>query len=92
MRKRLGMYTDTSSPDHLAQEVVDNSVDETLAGHARTLTVALRDDGWLEVADDGRGMPADPYPKFKKPSAEIILTTLHSGAKFSSMSLASSGD
>ena len=84
VRKRPGMYTDTASPDHLAQEVVDNSVDEALAGSAKTLTVDLRDDGWLEVADDGRGMPVDPHPKFKKPGAEIILTTLHSGAKFSS--------
>ena len=83
VRKRPGMYTDTASPDHLAQEVVDNSIDEALAGHAKTLKVALRDDGWLEVADDGRGMPVDLHPKFKKPGAEIILTTLHSGAKFS---------
>ena len=83
VRKRPGMYTDTASPDHLAQEVVDNSIDEVLAGSARTLTVDLRDDGWLEVADDGRGMPVDLHPKFNKPGVEIILTTLHSGAKFS---------
>ena len=83
VRKRPGMYTDTASPDHLAQEVVDNSIDEALAGHAKTLRVALRDDGWLEVEDDGRGMPVDLHPKFRKPGAEIILTTLHSGAKFS---------
>ena len=83
VRKRPGMYTDTASPDHLAQEVVDNSIDEALAGHAKTLKVALRDDGWLEVEDDGRGMPVDLHPKFQKPGAEIILTTLHSGAKFS---------
>ena len=83
VRKRPGMYTDTTSPDHLAQEVVDNSIDEALAGHAKILKVALRDDGWLEVEDDGRGMPVDLHPKFKKPGAEIILTTLHSGAKFS---------
>ena len=83
VRKRPGMYTDTASPDHLAQEVVDNSIDEALAGHAKILKVALRDDGWLEVEDNGRGMPVDLHPKFKKPGAEIILTTLHSGAKFS---------
>ena len=83
VRKRPGMYTDTASPDHLAQEVVDNSVDEALAGHAKTLRVTLLDDGWLEVEDDGRGMPVDLHPKFKKPGAEIILTALHSGAKFS---------
>ena len=83
VRKRPGMYTDTASPDHLAQEVVDNSIDEALAGHAKTLRVALRDDGWLEVEDDGRGMPVDLHPKFQKPGTEIILTTLHSGAKFS---------
>ena len=83
VRKRPGMYTDTASPDHLAQEVVDSSIDEALAGNARTLTVDLRDDGWLEVADDGRVMPVDLHPKFNKPGVEIVLTTLCSGAKFS---------
>ncbi|EQD71262.1 DNA topoisomerase IV subunit B, partial [mine drainage metagenome] len=57
VRRRPGMYTDTSAPDHLAQEVIDNSVDEALAGHARSLTVTLHGDGSLTVADDGRGMP-----------------------------------
>ena len=83
VRKRPGMYTDTTSPDHLAQEVIDNSVDEALAKHASRIAVTLHDDGSLEVDDDGRGMPVDPHPEFDKPGAEVILTTLHSGAKFS---------
>ncbi|MDE0611949.1 MAG: ATP-binding protein, partial [Gammaproteobacteria bacterium] len=83
VRKRPGMYTDTATPDHLAQEVIDNSIDEVLAGHAKRLIVTLHEDGSLEVEDDGRGMPVDPHPELKKPGAEVILTTLHSGAKFS---------
>ena len=83
VRKRPGMYTDTATPDHLAQEVIDNSIDEVLAGHASRLTVTLHEDGSLEVDDDGRGMPVDPHPELKRPGAEVILTTLHSGAKFS---------
>ena len=86
VRKRPGMYTDTTSPDHLAQEVIDNSVDEALAKHASRIMVTLHDDGSLEVDDDGRGMPVDPHPEFDKPGAEVIMTTLHSGAKFSNRS------
>ncbi|MFK7893419.1 MAG: DNA topoisomerase IV subunit B [Granulosicoccus sp.] len=83
VRKRPGMYTDTQRPNHLAQEVIDNSVDEALAGHASDIRVCLYKDGSLEVIDDGRGMPVDKHPKLKKPGVEVILTTLHAGGKFS---------
>ncbi len=83
VRKRPGMYTDTQRPNHLAQEVVDNSVDEAIAGHAKDIQVILYKDGSLEVIDDGRGMPVDMHPKMKKPGVEVILTTLHAGGKFS---------
>lgn len=83
VRKRPGMYTDTQRPNHLAQEVIDNSVDEALAGHATDIQVKLFKDGSLEVIDDGRGMPVDMHPKMKKPGVEVILTTLHAGGKFS---------
>lgn len=82
VRKRPGMYTDTQRPNHLAQEVIDNSVDEALAGHASDIKVTLFKDGSLEVIDDGRGMPVDKHPKLKKPGVEVILTTLHAGGKF----------
>jgi len=82
VRKRPGMYTDTMRPNHLAQEVIDNSVDEALAGHARRVDVRLHADGSMEVSDDGRGMPVDRHPEFGVPGAEVILTTLHSGGKF----------
>jgi topoisomerase-4 subunit B len=77
------MYTDTSRPNHLAHEVVDNSVDEAIAGHCKRIDVQLYRDGSLEVADDGRGMPVDKHPKEKIPGVELILTRLHAGAKFS---------
>jgi topoisomerase IV subunit B len=83
VRKRPGMYTDTSRPNHLAQEVIDNSVDEALAGYARTIDVILYADGSLSVADDGRGMPIDIHPEEKVSGIELILTRLHAGAKFS---------
>lgn len=83
VRKRPGMYTDTSRPNHLAQEVIDNAVDEALAGHARSIEVTLYDDGSLEVRDDGRGMPVDIHPVHGVSGVELILTKLHSGAKFS---------
>jgi topoisomerase-4 subunit B len=83
VRKRPGMYTDTTRPNHLAQEVVDNSVDEALAGHCSQITVTVFEDGSLEVADDGRGMPVDIHPEHKVTGVELILTKLHSGAKFS---------
>jgi len=83
VRTRPGMYTDTQRPNHLAQEVIDNSVDEALAGHASDIRVTLFRDGSLEVIDDGRGMPVDLHPELKKPGVEVILTTLHAGGKFS---------
>ena len=74
VRKRPGMYTDTSRPNHLAQEVIDNSVEEAMAGHASRIDVTLYKDGSLEVRDDGRGMPIDIHPKEKIPGVEVILT------------------
>ena len=91
VRKRPGMYTDTTRPNHLAQEVIDNSVDEALAGHARSIRVTLYKDGSVEVEDDGRGMPVDIHPQQKKPGVEVILSTLHSGGKFSNKSYQFSG-
>ena len=84
VRKRPGMYTDTTRPNHLAQEVIDNSVDEALAGHARRISVSLHADGSLEVEDDGRGMPVDIHPQEGRPGVEVILTKLHAGGKFNS--------
>lgn len=83
VRRRPGMYTDTSRPNHLAHEVIDNSIDEALAGHCKKLEVTIYKDGSLEVSDDGRGMPVDQHPKEKIPGVELILTRLHAGAKFS---------
>ncbi len=76
------MYTDTTRPNHLAHEVVDNSVDEALEGHCKKIEVTLFKDGSLEVSDDGRGMPVDKHPKEKIPGVELILTRLHAGGKF----------
>jgi topoisomerase-4 subunit B len=83
VRRRPGMYTDTTRPNHLAHEVIDNSVDEAIAGHCRKIQVTLHADGSLEVADDGRGMPVDLHPQEKVPGVELILTRLHAGGKFS---------
>ncbi len=83
VRKRPGMYTDTSRPNHLAQEVIDNSVDEAVAGHADKIEVILYQDGSLEVRDNGRGMPVDIHPEEGLPGVELILTRLHAGGKFS---------
>jgi topoisomerase-4 subunit B len=91
VRKRPGMYTDTSRPNHLAQEVIDNSVDEALAGHARLIEVTLYRDGSVEVADDGRGMPVDTHPQLGVPGVEVILTKLHAGGKFSNANYRFSG-
>jgi topoisomerase-4 subunit B len=83
VRKRPGMYTDTTCPNHLGQEVIDNSVDEAVAGYADRIEVTLHTDGSLEVSDNGRGMPVDIHSKHKVPGVELILTRLHAGAKFS---------
>jgi topoisomerase-4 subunit B len=91
VRKRPGMYTDTSRPNHLAQEVIDNSVDEAIAGHASTVTVILHADGSLSVEDDGRGMPVDIHPEEGIPGVELILTRLHAGGKFSDRNYRFSG-
>ena len=91
VRKRPGMYTDTTRPNHLAQEVIDNSVDEALAGHAKSIKVTLFKDGGVEVEDDGRGMPVDIHPVKKKPGVEVILSTLHAGGKFSNNNYQFSG-
>jgi topoisomerase IV subunit B len=82
VRRRPGMYTDTTRPNHLAHEVVDNSVDEAIAGYAKKIHVTLYKDGSLEVTDDGRGMPVDLHPKEKISGVELILTRLHAGGKF----------
>ena len=91
VRKRPGMYTDTSRPNHLAQEVLDNSVDEALAGFAAHIVVTLHRDASLSVADDGRGMPVDIHPEEGVPGVELILTRLHAGAKFSERTYRFSG-
>ena len=91
VRKRPGMYTDTSRPNHLIQEVIDNSVDEALAGFARNLTLTLNKDGTVEVADDGRGMPVDIHKDEKVSGVELILTRLHAGGKFSDKNYQYSG-
>ena len=83
VRRRPGMYTDTTRPNHLAMEVIDNSVDEALAGHASQIAVTVYDDRSVEVTDDGRGMPVDIHPEQGMPGVELILTKLHAGAKFS---------
>jgi len=91
VRKRPGMYTDTTRPNHLAQEVIDNSVDEAIAGYAKKIEVTLYKDGSLEVVDDGRGMPVDKHPQQKIPGVEVILTKLHAGGKFSNKNYQFSG-
>ena len=91
VRKRPGMYTDTSCPNHLLQEVVDNSVDEVLANAARHIQVSLLKDNVVQVSDDGRGMPVDVHPEHGVPGVELILTRLHAGGKFNSDSYKFSG-
>jgi topoisomerase-4 subunit B len=91
VKRRPGMYTDTSRPNHLAQEVIDNSVDEALSGHASEVDVIVHIDGSVEVADDGRGMPVDVHPEEGIPGVELILTRLHAGGKFSNRNYQFSG-
>ncbi len=95
VRRRPGMYiggTDENALHHLASEIIDNAMDEAVAGHADRIEVTLETDNWLTVRDNGRGIPTDPHPKFPKLSAlEVILTTLHSGGKFSGKAYATSG-
>ena len=91
VRKRPGMYTDTTRPNHLAQEVIDNSVDEAIAGFAKQVAVVLYKDGSVEVKDDGRGMPVDLHPEEGIPGVEVILTKLHAGGKFSNKNYQFSG-
>jgi len=83
VQRRPGMYTDTSHPNHLIQEVIDNSVDEALAGYCKDIDVILHEDGSIEVTDNGRGMPVDIHPEHGIPGVELILTRLHAGGKFS---------
>ena len=83
VKKRPGMYTDTSNPNHLIQEVLDNSVDEALSGHCSNIKIAVLKDGNIRVADNGRGMPVDIHPEHKVSGVELILCKLHAGAKFS---------
>jgi topoisomerase IV subunit B len=91
VRRRPGMYTDTSRPNHLGQEVIDNSVDEALAGHAKHIQVTLYEDQSLEVIDDGRGMPVDIHPVEGVPAIELLLCRLHAGGKFSNKNYQFSG-
>ncbi|MCL1126430.1 DNA topoisomerase IV subunit B [Shewanella surugensis] len=91
VKRRPGMYTDTTRPNHLGQEVIDNSVDEALAGHASKIEVTLHKDNSLEVIDDGRGMPVDIHPEEGIPGVELILTKLHAGGKFSNENYQFSG-
>ena len=91
VRKRPGMYTDTTRPNHLAQEVIDNSVDEAIEGHADCIDVTLHSDGGVSIQDNGRGMPVDLHPVQKLPGVEVILSTLHAGGKFSDKNYQFSG-
>src|SRR5689334_9590216 len=95
VRRRPGMYiggTDEKAMHHLFAEVLDNAMDEAVAGHASRIEVEFTEDGYLTVTDNGRGIPVDPHPKFKKKSAlEVIMTTLHAGGKFNSKVYETSG-
>jgi topoisomerase-4 subunit B len=95
VRRRPGMYiggTDSNAMHHLFAEVIDNAMDEAVAGHAKVIEVALEEGGWVSVTDNGRGMPVDPHPKFKDKSAlEVIMTVLHAGGKFDSGAYETSG-
>ncbi|WP_137297082.1 DNA topoisomerase IV subunit B [Psychromonas sp. SP041] len=91
VKKRPGMYTETDKPNHLGQEVIDNAVDEALAGHANKITVTLNKDQSLEVEDNGRGIPVDIHKEMNIPAIEVLFTVLHSGGKFSGKNYEHSG-
>ncbi|MFW2570329.1 DNA topoisomerase IV subunit B [Legionella sp. 29fVS95] len=91
VQRRPGMYTDTTRPNHLAQEVIDNSVDEVIAGFANQIIVTLHEDGSIEVEDNGRGMPVDLHPQLGLSGVEVIMTRLHAGGKFSDKNYSFSG-
>ena len=91
VQKRPGMYTDTSTPNHLLQEVIDNCVDESIAGFCNNIDITINKDNSFTVKDDGRGMPVDIHPEYKKSGVEVIMTNLHSGAKFSNKNYKYSG-
>ena len=91
VQMRPGMYTDTTRPNHLGQEVIDNTVDEALAGYASQIDVILHKDNSLEVIDNGRGMPVDIHSTEKISGVELILTKLHAGGKFSNKNYTFSG-
>ncbi|MBT3549119.1 MAG: DNA topoisomerase IV subunit B [Gammaproteobacteria bacterium] len=91
VQKRPGMYTDTTNPNHLVQELIDNSVDEAISGHCNEIIIHLHDNNLITVDDNGRGMPVDPHPKHKVSGVEVIMTNLHSGAKFSEKNYKYSG-
>lgn len=91
VRRRPGMYTDTETPNHLCQEIVDNSVDEAMAGHASEISVTIRKDGFIEIVDNGRGIPVDTNKETGKNGVEMVFTTLHSGGKFNNENYKFSG-
>lgn len=91
VKKRPGMYTNTENPNHLIQEIVDNSVDEVLAGHASNIAINLYNDNSIEIIDNGRGMPVDIHPEHKISGIELIMTKLHSGGKFNNKNYTHSG-
>ena len=91
VKKRPGMYTNTENPNHLIQEIIDNSVDEVLAGHASNIAINLYNDNSIEVIDNGRGMPVDIHPEHKISGIELIMTKLHSGGKFNNKNYTHSG-